>query len=151
MERYVTGITPTTAAWSRPSASPPSPTSPAPTLHNRRAPLLGAAGAEDDARAVAELGRGEQRAGEQGSPDRGLPGMLLGAPFRAGSHVVDHEQAAGVQRGDRPVEAFPFPALGVSEDQVEGAALAQHVERVAAPQVNKAGPAALRSKLCGLR
>src|SRR5690348_17440309 len=43
--------------------------------------------------------------------------MLVGE--LAGRHVVDEQLPAGPQGGDRRVEPFPLPALGIGEDQVE--------------------------------
>jgi hypothetical protein len=80
----------------------------------------GMAGGEDDPGAVIELGRGEQRAGEEGLPYVVLPGMPLRGPFRAGGHVVDHEQAMRAELPHFPPGTSTHPAYPVSASSRSG-------------------------------
>ena len=70
---------------------------------------LGVAGAEDDSGSVAGFDGAQQRTGQRCAADLFLPGVLLGVPLWCRGHVVDDEQATGVERGDGAVEAVAAP------------------------------------------
>jgi hypothetical protein len=48
----------------------------------------------------------------------GFPGVIVVGEF-AGSHVIDERVSTWPEGGDCGAESFPFPALGVGEDQVK--------------------------------
>ena len=67
--------------------------------------------------------------------------MLVGE--LAGRHVVDEQLPTGPQGGDRRVEPFPLPALGVGEDQVEAPGLAGDFQGVTGEEPDLGRPAVL--------
>src|SRR5690242_9338496 len=64
--------------------------------------------------------------------------MLVGE--LAGRHVVHEQLPAGPQGGNRRVEPFPLPALGIGEDQVEAAGPAGDFQDVTGDEPDR-GPA----------
>ena len=66
-----------------------------------------------------------------------------------GGHVVDDQHAVRGQRRDGAVQPFPFTALGISEDEIEAARLAQHVQCVGAPQFHETRPVTLGGQCRG--